>query len=340
MEYIKPHLRYDEQLSLLAGRGLSYDDRAAAIRALKSIGYYRLSAYTYALRQPGPETQDGSRPIRSDEFVAGANFEDVLTLYRFDNHLRNCLLDGLQQIEVGMRVRIGHQLGKADKFGHLDPQFLDARRCHGQSHRSTSESDYEVWLGKFERQMHDAKNEEFAKHFLVKYNGKMPIWVATEVMSFGCLIGLYQLLSKRDAEKIAESIEIFDRDIVHKYMKSLNVLRNHCAHNARIWNRNTIYPPLKPPPDKTADRLHHLRGANHDKLYFLAALCAHFVITLNPESNWPRQFKTLMNKKFEVVHGMTPYTTMGFMEGWRDEPLWNYEPVEQVDGSDATIPAS
>ena len=227
------------------------------------------------------------------------------------------------------------------KFGHLNPQLLDARRCHGQSHRHTRESDYEVWLGKFERQMHDAKNEEFAKHFLVKYNGKMPIWVATEVMSFGCLIGLYQLLSKRDAEKIAESIEILDRDIVHKYMKSLNVLRNHCAHNARIWNRNTIYTPLKPPPEKTADRLHHLRRANPNKLYFLAALlCAHFVITLNPESNWPRQFKTLMNKKFEAVHGMTPYTTMGFMAGWRYESLWNYEPVEQVDGSDATIPAS
>ena len=166
----------------------------------------------------------------------------------------------------------------------------------------------------------------------------MPIWVATEVMSFGCLTGLFKLMSKRDSEKIAESLQIHDRDLVHKYMKSLNVLRNHCAHNARIWNRNTVYPPKKPPINKTDARIHHLRKANPDKLYFLAALCAHFVTALNPESNWPRQFKTLMNKKFEIVHGMTPYKTMGFLEGWRDEPIWNYEPVKDMKPSDAPTP--
>ena len=51
-------------------------------------------------------------------------------------------------------------------------------------------------------------------------------------MSFGCLTGLFKLMSKRDSEKIAESLQIHDHDLVHKYMKSLNVLRNHCAHNA------------------------------------------------------------------------------------------------------------
>lgn len=340
MEYVKPHLSYDEQLLLLADRGLQYEDRPAAIRALKSIGYYRLSAYTYPLRKPGTPNEDGSRLARADEFIAGATFDDILTLYRFDNALRTFLLEGLQQIEVGMRVHIGHQLGKVDKFGHLDQKFLDTTRCQKPSRAAEGGSAYDAWFRQFQRQSGDAKNEEYVKHFLMKYNGKMPIWVATEVMTFGCLTSLYALLSKRDADKIAENLGIFDREVVHKYMKSLNVLRNHCAHNARIWNRNTIYPPMKPPPGKTADRLHHLRGANPNKLYFLAALCAHFVITLNPESNWPRQFKTLMNKKFEVVHGMTPYTTMGFHEGWQNESLWNYEPVKDADAPDADIPTS
>jgi abortive infection bacteriophage resistance protein len=327
-EYPKPHRTYDEQLKILADRGLHYADRPAAIRALKAIGYYRLSAYTYPLRKPGPPTTDGSRPPRADEFVDGASFDDVLTLYKFDNALRTLLVEGLQQIEVGMRVRIGHQLGRTDKFGHLDEQFLDRSRCGQPSRFGGSGTAYDSWLDQFDGLADAARNEEYVKHFLMKYNGKMPIWVATEVMTFGCLTALYALLTKRDADKIAESIEIKDRDVVHGYMKSLNVLRNHCAHNARIWNRSTVYPPKRPPKIKTNPRIHHLNGADPDKLYFLATLCAEFVIELNPESNWPRQFRTLMNKHFQVVHGMTEYKSMGFVQGWKDEDIWNYEPVK------------
>jgi abortive infection bacteriophage resistance protein len=111
---------------------------------------------------------------------------------------------------------------------------------------------------------------------------------------------------------------------VHKWLKALNVLRNHCAHNARIWNRSTVYPPKKPPTNLTHEWLHHLRAADPNKLYFLAALIAHLVIALHPASNWPRQFKTRM-RKFPEVNGMTPQNSMGFIDGWVDLPLWNYD---------------
>jgi hypothetical protein len=85
--------------------------------------------------------------------------------------------------------------------------------------------------------------------------------------------------------------------------------------------------PAKPPKQLTPGNLHHLRevGADPDTLYFLAALSAHFVTTLNPRSNWPRRFKTLM-RKFPGVNGMTPENVMGFPVGWEQQPLWNYEP--------------
>ena len=335
MTYAKPHLPYDQQLQLLASRGLTYGDQRAAIRALKSIGYYRFSAYTYVLRKPGEPTVDGSRPPRSDTFVDGATFEDALALCRFDHDLRLCLLDGLQQIEVGMRFQIGYQLGKTHPFAHLAREHLDEEACSAPRTRKSDDEDapsqdaYGVWRSKFDNLLHDARGEDFVKHFHSKYDGRMPIWVATECLTFGSLVFLYGLLSDRDAKKIAENLDVRDRGIVHKWFMALNVLRNNCAHNSRVWNRSTIYPPMKPPPKLTHERLHHLREADHDRLYYLAALIGHFAIMVDPDTNWPRTFKTRM-RKFPQVHGMTPENTMGFVEGWDALDLWNYDPKEAV----------
>lgn len=50
MKYNKPHLTYNEQVSLLRQRGLIIDDPPKAVEALKRIGYYRLSGYFYPMR--------------------------------------------------------------------------------------------------------------------------------------------------------------------------------------------------------------------------------------------------------------------------------------------------
>lgn len=320
--YPKPHLPYDQQLQRLSDRGLSYRDQAAAIRALKRIGYYRLSAYTYVFRRSGATNADGTRGPRADEFVDGATFEAALALCTFDHELRLCLLDALQQIEVGMRVQIGYHLGKANTFGHLDRIALDGRACGEQTVTGDAYGD---WRAQFDRLTRDAKNEEFVKHFLLKYGGTMPIWVATECMTFGSLTRLYSLLSAKDSARIGENLAVRDPGLVHKWMKALNVLRNNCAHNSRVWNRSTVYPPKKPPQNLTHHRLHHLRGADPDRLYFLAALCGHFVVQLNPDTNWPRAFKTKA-KKFPAPLGMTLENSLGFVAGWQDEPMWSYDP--------------
>lgn len=117
--YSKPHLPYDQQLTLLASRGMTNSDRGMALRALKRIGYYRLSAYTYTLRDQLPVEESGKNRTRSDHFVSGASFEDVLKLYEFDRKLRQCLLDGLEALEVGLAVHVGYVVGKHDPFAHL-----------------------------------------------------------------------------------------------------------------------------------------------------------------------------------------------------------------------------
>ena len=94
--YEKPHLTYDEQIDKLVGRGLEVSDRAAAIDALKSIGYYRLSAYLHTFR---PVKADGAsgHDERLNSYYPGSTYEQVVELWMFDRALRLVLLDGLEQ---------------------------------------------------------------------------------------------------------------------------------------------------------------------------------------------------------------------------------------------------
>lgn len=324
MEYSKPHLNYNEQVQLLIDRGLDVPNRAVAVRALKRIGYYRLSAYTYPLREQGERSEDG-RATRSERFVAGATITDAIVLHDFDEKLRAVLFAGLQRLEVGFKVQVGYQLGKRHAFGHIDRLHLDVSRCAERPRNVTTTSDaHEAWLGRYQQLQSDARTEDFVSHFIRHYDGKVPVWVATEFMTFGCLTALYRLLTSGDATAIGTNLDVRNRDVLHGWLRALNVLRNHCAHNGRVWNRATIYPPVKPPKALVHERLHHLGGADNDRIYFLAALCAHLLIQLDPQTDWPTQFVTTM-RKFRPVHGMTPENTMGFPPGWSELAIWQRE---------------
>jgi abortive infection bacteriophage resistance protein len=203
LKYSKPHLPYDQQLQRLVDRGLTYSDQSRAVRSLQHIGYYRLSAYTYPFREFSPVGAD-ERPAgpRPDTFQAASTFEDAVALHDFDQRLRRCLAAGLEEVEIGLRTQIAYTLGKRDPFGHLDRAALaDDLRLE----------EFQAFSEAFDRQRAEARDEEFVKHFILKYEGDMPIWVAAEVMSFGLLVRLYSLLKDRDASSIAATLGVRDR---------------------------------------------------------------------------------------------------------------------------------
>lgn len=323
MEYSKTHLTYPEQVRLLARRGLDVGDEATAIAALKRIGYYRLSAYTYPLRTPLPGGTAGVHPQRSDEFEPGARLMDAVALHDFDHRLRRTLLPAIQTVEIGLRTKIAYQLGKTGPLAHLTPDALDPAQCRAQAsgpdHDGTK---YESWRREYDSLQSKAKGEEYVRHFIVKYDGQVPIWASVEFMTMGCLIGLYRLLTPRDAGRIAQELGVKNKDVLFGWLKALNVERNHCAHNARIWNRSTTYPPDRINAKMVNEELHHLAGADRNKVYFLAAVVAYLLHRVDRESRFASDFRTVM-KKFPEVLGMTPENTMGFIAGWQAEALWS-----------------
>ncbi|MFD9664319.1 Abi family protein [Rhodococcus sp. NPDC059968] len=325
MEYLKPHLTFNEQLEKLEGRGLVVNDRREAIHALKRIGYYRLSAYWYPLRLIDVTGTEARR--RLDEFHPDATFDNVIRLYEFDAKLRSVLMQGLADLEIALRVRLAYNLGKIDPFGHLKPDLLD-RGTTDEPSQTYDGTNYEAWRARYDKLCQESSNEDYVKHFREKYDGRLPIWTATELMDFGAIVRLIGFLPARDQQKIAGAFGLKRATDLISWSRSLNVVRNHCAHHARMWNRSIPYPPAKVRANVVPDRMAHLaetKKENIARVYYLAALLAGLLVQIVPATNWPRTFKT-QARKLPEIQQVASLNVMGFPEAWESLDLWNYSP--------------
>lgn len=259
--YAKPFFTVPEQIRRLRERGMECGTDAYASGILERYGYYRLSGYWHPYRKrptpPDPVYDDNGLEIRLGSFVNGTNLAHVVALYDFDHQLRSRLSDVLSTIEIAFRFYIGHRLGKADKFAHRSPRTLDAvAETKGQpfllawngtmqqaSHSYTKPTRaYREWLEEYDRHERRAR-DSFVSHFRKKYGPHLPIWVATEVMSFGLLSTLYNLMPQIDQEILAARFQVYtadgkgDRGSLSNWLNNLRNVRNICAHYGRVWNR-------------------------------------------------------------------------------------------------------
>ncbi|MDO4709435.1 MAG: Abi family protein [Pseudomonadota bacterium] len=317
MSYSKPWLSVAEQLELLEKRGMAVADKTRAQDYLKRIGYYRLSGYWYAFRE-----RDKARQVQ-DSFRPGTRFQDVVNLYVFDKQLRMLTMDALERIEIALRVDISHSLGKLDAFAYLNPALFDdsfSRKLDANS-GTTKHHD---WLGKHARLISRSK-EAFVHHNRKKYGLPLAIWVACEVWDFGALSQLFAGMRRKEQNTIAEKYGLLNvpesGEVFASWLRSLNYLRNVCAHHGRLWNRNIIDQPRLPaaqllPWVATFEQDKHARA----RCFLLLMIAGHLLRVVNPQSSWPQRMKKHLQNFPDLSDvGLNLYG-MGAPDGW--EQIW------------------
>ena len=199
MEQVKQFKTYGEQVELLRQRGMRVNDPEHAETLLARLNYYRLSGYWYPMRR----FSQGDGTAR-DEFVDGASFDLVVALYGFDEQLRHSVFIELDRVELAIRTKLGHELGRLDPLIYLDPQRLNARaRQRNKDRRSV----HEVWLRKYQSAL-KASKEDFVAHHKSKYGGTLPIWAAVEIMDWGMLSYLYGMSPNIVRKRIAQPCDL------------------------------------------------------------------------------------------------------------------------------------
>lgn len=317
--YAKPYLTFDEQIELLESRGLTIRDRRACVRQLRSVGYYRLSGYWYPFRIRAEGHRERT-DTPSDRISPGIAFEDIVGIYEFDRRLRIALWDALERVEVAIRVALAYRLGQYGPFAFLDSSFF-APGCHSPSRHNPQMSQFDEFRTK-NRDFVLRSKEDFAKHFREQYGGEVPVWVAVELWDFGMLSRVYQIMKHHDREAMSRSFGIQKSTTMGGWLEAINILRNFCAHHARLNRRHFVHAPSIPTARHFPEfaHLHKLEDKHKHRLY--PQLCV-LSFLLNATSGATAWRKTIADHFGEVLNmNGASLADYGIPEEWAQETLW------------------
>ncbi|MFC3868100.1 Abi family protein [Helicobacter equorum] len=297
MNYPKSFKTISELLEILKNRGLIINDDKFASDFLYNVNYYRLSAYFI--------------PFYKSENVFKSNitFENICDLYEFDKELRGVIFKYLEQIEIILRTRISHiHAREYGVFGYLNNEN-SLNRTYKRK-KDNVKTLYKEFMEKVEQEK-SRSNEVFIKHIKEKYKtNDLPIWALSEILSFGTLTKLYAILPKALKKEIANSFnKNLDIEIFDNWLLGLTVIRNTCAHHARIWNRK--FTPSFKYPKKLNDFLS--KEVKNNQIFFALSV---MLVLLN--NNKLKDELVSLFKKYPNVDT----SEMGFMHNWQEFKMW------------------
>lgn len=310
MKYAKPATTFEEQADQLLKRGM-VGDRATMIARLSFVNYYRLSAYWWSFRKPGPKPLD-----RLDDFVDGTEFDTAWDHYVFDQRLRVLVMEAIERIEVATRTQLAYHHAHAwspDAYV-MDPASLPRLTAGPVTDPRTRAA----FLDKLRVNFEQNGDKPFVRHFKAKYTSSthLPIWMAVELMSLGNVTTMYQGCDDKVRDLVATHVAGVSNAIFGSWLLTLLNVRNICAHHGRLWNRALAKIPALPAYKARPEWYQPHFTAS--KTYAALTICNYLltIVTMN-NSTWGKRLATLLTEHPRVVPA-----DMGFPVKWLESPLW------------------
>jgi abortive infection bacteriophage resistance protein len=303
-QYSKPALTVDQQIDLLIHRGMQIPDRNQAHSRLTHISYYRLRAYWLPFEEPASNGEEHA-------FKRNTNFATVLSIYDFDRELRLLLIDAVERVEISLRTRLANELTLLyGPFAHED---------------STNFANEAVWQKSRDDLSKEFKRsrETFARHYRNQYPllASPPLWVACELMSLGQLSHwLQNTRLAKDRQAIAQAYGL-DEKVFVSFVHHLSIVRNHCAHHGRMWNRKLSLE-MKIPNKKPANLAAQFNLSEDRRLYNTLTMLAYLMSVVSPLSSWRERLKNLVQTTPQIDPA-----DMGFPLNWERFAIWQDVPV-------------
>lgn len=297
VKFQKPPLTIGEQVDRLRSRGLEAEP-ATLTRTMHRMSYYRFSGYLWWFYADEWEVV---RP--------GVTLDDVLGLYAFDSILRTHVMRFSHSIEVWLRAALtNHVAERHGAMGYLSPTIYGSRNA------------FERDLSKLDEMLGKESPERFVAAFHSKYvDRRPPIWMATELMSFGLLSKWYDNLREDSLRKAIAAEAGLNQHVLSSFLRLFSVLRNGAAHHSRIWNRRTALRgvTVRRPPSLLRAALD---GADEARIHYVLAIGAYVVQNVDPTSNSVGSLRDhLLTADGEWLD------EMDFSDEFERDRLWNPE---------------
>ncbi|MDO5302031.1 MAG: Abi family protein [Tissierellia bacterium] len=275
-------MNLNDQIKNLISLNLEIGDKVYAKKILDNVSYYRLvKAYSITLKKDG-------------KYIDGTSFENIVELYQFDVEFRHILFSLIENIEVRLRAVITNYFSlKYGNFGYENINNYDNK--YGQ----------QKVLNELHREIDRNKRSPFIKNFKENYEGgKIPLYAAMEVTSFGTLSKMYRNMKAEDKREIARKFDV-DYTYLQSWIENLAYVRNICAHYGRLYGAKLTKSPALYKEYKAQNISNNMIFATILNLKILA-----------DEAYYEEFYNRLLEiiKKYKSVD----LKNLGFVAGWDD----------------------
>ena len=300
--YQKKWLPISAQLERLKSYGLVVPSGENAKRFLRHLNYYRFSGYGLAFEKT------------RHRFEPGTHFDQIRKAYEFDRALRDLLFEALEVIELDVRTSVTYTFGQRYRaFGHgISFNFYKGFKHQG-------------WIEDIQRETKRSR-EKFVEHFKKTYEEypNLPIWVVTEIISFGALSRMVAGMHKADQKSISGRYGLQPSHF-SSCLHHLVYVRNLCAHHARLWDREWSIKPTLPPGKLWQAPL--LPG--NDRLFASLLLQKKLLNSIKAEETFTHEWKQRMQNIVDtlVPNCHNPLKMMGFTKDWKRHPIWSAQNI-------------
>ncbi|MCK5133469.1 MAG: Abi family protein [Candidatus Sabulitectum sp.] len=296
MPYNKPPKSYPDLAQLAIDRGLEGVTREHLTIVLERVSYCRFRTYWHKYLAD------------SINFKEDTNFGDIWIRYIFDGELRNLVFCAIQEVEVSLRNSImHHHVHSHGIHGYLNASALP----------DLKPTDRTKLLSRIKGEI-DRTKEHFAKRHISQFPGEdPPLWIVVDLMTMGMLLTFYNGMKKNLRAAIASKYHVSE-EVFNSWMKTLNHLRNICAHHSRLWNRTFGLSP-KIPRERKNPEWHIPSKIYNERTFGVLSMIYHLLKCTNSEFavEWRGRLKNLF-----LGYGCEIPEEVGFPENWFEYQLW------------------
>ena len=146
----------------------------------------------------------------------------------------------------------------------------------------------------------------------------LPVFRVTEIMSFGSLFTLFRGIAFSEKKQIARRYGVM-APVMDNWIKTLNYIRNICAHHGRLYNKELSIRPMIPKAVNNPE-WHSPLQINNRHLFSIITILNYLLKEIAPQSNWFQRFTDLLEKYDDIS-----VQDMGFPEDWMKHKIWNGE---------------
>jgi abortive infection bacteriophage resistance protein len=201
-----------------------------------------------------------------------------------------------------------------DDHWYLDPNLFEPLPLY--NHRGLIEKiESELHVDSATKKPFTGHQEIFISHYFSNYGDPYlpPIWTVCECLSFGTWSLMFSHLKiKADRKLVADHLTT-EEQLLRRWLRGMNQVRNICAHHSRLWNRKFVM--------KFEVLKEHRNLVFNDDHFYPFAVISYFILKkIAPATDWHRKLKDLLSQ----YPGVKPLGSMGFKIGWDREPFWGF----------------